>query len=214
LKLDENEKDLKDIYIFSDNCGPQNKNYFIFRFLSLFASKYKIMVTHIYPEVGDIYNSCDKKFSHFSKRIRRTTSIETRERYLEIINDQEDKFELVEGKVYDFKHLESFIDKNQLKDIRISQARMIEYLPNSKINVYNNYDRDMGKIKVNKKTIIMGQTINIKPKISWETFDVDLNLENSGKISEEKINDVRNLFKYMNRENAEKLNDSFIDYAK
>jgi len=66
--LDAIERELKllarynKIYLFSDGCGGQNKNYFILSFLSLLCKKLQIEIQHVYPIRGHSYCSCDRNF--------------------------------------------------------------------------------------------------------------------------------------------------------
>lgn len=56
------------IYLFSDSCGGQNKNYLIVSFLSLLSKKLQIEIHHIYPIRGHSYSSCDRNFGMYGQK--------------------------------------------------------------------------------------------------------------------------------------------------
>jgi len=89
--LDAIERELKlldcynKIYLFSNRCGGQNKNYFILSFLSLLSKKLQIEIQHVYPVRGHSYCSCDRNFSLYGQKKKKIETIETVEDYISII---------------------------------------------------------------------------------------------------------------------------------
>jgi len=121
-------------------------------------------------------------FANFSPRIKKSKSIESREQYCNITNEN-DLFTLVEGKVFHFNHFNHFVQFP--KNIQIMKARMIENLPDSKIIIYENYDNQINK------------SFNPTLESNYKSFDDDLQTDKCGNITNEKIYDVRKLFKFM-----------------
>jgi len=72
------------IYLFSDGCGGQNKNYFILSFLSL-SKRLQIEIRHVYPVRGHSYCSCDRNFGLCGQKKKKVETIETVEDYISII---------------------------------------------------------------------------------------------------------------------------------
>ena len=58
------------IYLFSDSCGGQNKNYLVLSFLSLLSRKLQTEIQHIYPVRGHSYCSCVRNFGMYGKKRR------------------------------------------------------------------------------------------------------------------------------------------------
>ena len=50
------------IFLFSDSCGGQNKNYNMIVFLSLLSQKLQVTICHLYPIRGHSYCECDRNF--------------------------------------------------------------------------------------------------------------------------------------------------------
>lgn len=64
------------IYLFSDSCGGQNKNYLILSFLSLLSKKLQLEIQHIYPVRGHSYCSCDRNFGMYGIKKKKVETIE------------------------------------------------------------------------------------------------------------------------------------------
>lgn len=58
------------IYLFSDSCPGQNKNYMTLSFLSLLSKKLQVEIQHVYPVRGHSYCSCDRNFEMYGKKNR------------------------------------------------------------------------------------------------------------------------------------------------
>ena len=56
------------IYLFSDGCGGQNKNYLFLQFFASLSKKLGVPIEHIFPVVGHSYNQCDRNFGLYSKK--------------------------------------------------------------------------------------------------------------------------------------------------
>lgn len=56
------------IYLFSDSCGGQNKNYLMMSFLSLLSQKFQIEIQHVFQVRGHSYCSCDRNFGMYGQK--------------------------------------------------------------------------------------------------------------------------------------------------
>ena len=55
------------IYLFSDSCGGQNKNYLVLKFLSLLSTHFQLEIQHLFPVRGHSYCQCDRNFGTYRK---------------------------------------------------------------------------------------------------------------------------------------------------
>jgi len=51
------------VILLSDNCGGRNKNLTMIHLLQWISRKYKLVIDHIFPELGHSFNKCDRNFS-------------------------------------------------------------------------------------------------------------------------------------------------------
>ncbi|XP_074031390.1 uncharacterized protein [Leptinotarsa decemlineata] len=64
------EKEKRPIVIYSDSCGYQNKNHILANALSLFASKYNIVIEQKYLEKGHTQMECDASHSLIERHLK------------------------------------------------------------------------------------------------------------------------------------------------
>ena len=101
----------KKLYIFSDNCPGQNKNYILILFyLHMVHKRHLEEITHIFFRVGHTYMPADSHFATIENAIRRQTFIYTPKNYRNIIKDSRirNKFvvtEMEQADFYDFDQL-------------------------------------------------------------------------------------------------------------
>lgn len=77
--------EVQKIYLFSDSCGGQNKNYTVVSFLSWLSRELSVEVMHYFPVRGHSYNVCDRNFGCYSRCIKKFERIETVPEYVKII---------------------------------------------------------------------------------------------------------------------------------
>ena len=186
--LDHYEK----IYLFSDSCGGQNKNYLILSFLSLLSQKLQTEIEHIYPVRGHSYCSCDRNFGMYGKKKKQIETIETTNEYYRIIEKARNPpFTIIKKSDYEVNDFEALISKKVTtpKNIRIREAKKILYFPNSHVDVFYDYGRE---------------SVNFKIESEIE-FDDLLKTEvaSSIGISAAKITDVKSLLRYLSPEGKE-----------
>ena len=108
---------ITDLYIFSDNCSSQNKNYVLTQFFyTLVESKRFRMIQHRYPEPGHSFLPCDRSFGLIEIQKRKYDKIYLPREYVNIIKTSSKKFHVVEttqDMFYNFyEHFKVFFVKN------------------------------------------------------------------------------------------------------
>ena len=73
------------MYLFSDACGGQNRNYTVFIFLSLLSEFLDLEIQHLYHVRGHSYCQCYRNFGLYGKMKKITEVIESDSEYYEII---------------------------------------------------------------------------------------------------------------------------------
>lgn len=104
-------QDVCKLFIFSDNCSGQNKNFTLLIFyLSLIHSKRLKEITHIYFTAGHNYMAADRDFALIEKNMRRHSYIFTPDEHKEIIKNtksSETPFQVVDMQQDDFRDFDS-----------------------------------------------------------------------------------------------------------
>lgn len=131
------------IYLFSDACGGQNRNYNDLIFLSLMAKHFQIEIHHLYPVRGHSYCQCDRNFGLYGKKKKRKETVETINEYVEMIETAKKiPFIMVSEKDCPIRDFETEMkDRVQLpKNMMISKAVKITYYPNQTVSLMYDYD--------------------------------------------------------------------------
>lgn len=177
------------IYLFSDSCGGQNKNYLVLSFLSLLSKKLQVEIKHIYPVRGHSYCSCDRNFGMYGQKKKQTEIIETASEYIQLIkNARNPPFIIIRETEITVNDFELLIPKEVQfpKNVQISEAVKITYFPNGQFNVYKTY------------------TDSPIEFILTSSIEIDDLLKTSRAlpvgISKEKINDVQKLLRFLSPE--------------
>ena len=186
------------IYLFSDACGGQNKNYLILCFLSLLSRKLELEITHVYPVRGHSYCSCDRNFGMYGQKKKKKETIETVDDYCELIqNARNPPFTIIRESEIVVKNFELLIPKKFKipNNLQISKPVTVKYFPNGQVELFNTYDGLPNEYFL-RSTIV---------------FDDLLQSETAPSIgvNKEKINDVNSLVKYLSSTGKDFLN-SFI----
>lgn len=127
--------EVTDIYIFSDNCASQNKNYVLVQFLyTLVATEKFRLIQHRYPEPGHSFLPCDRSFGAIEQEKRKYDKIYLPKDYVKIIEKTSKNFKVInvtQDMFLDFKaHLQQFFVKNpskKNKKFTISKYRIMRY---------------------------------------------------------------------------------------
>lgn len=134
--LDNNiRRNVTTLYIFSDNCGGQNKNNVIVQYLFARA-KYKNMnIFHHFPEPGHSFLPCDRSFGVIEKKKRVVERIYLPRDWRSLVDKCSNKFQVVEVNnrmIFDFKSsLAPFFKlptNSQKIKWTISKYRRFEYI--------------------------------------------------------------------------------------
>ncbi len=156
------------IYIFSDSCPAQNKNYAVLKFLNWFSVNFKAKIIQVFPVRGHSYCSCDRNFAIFSKSLKNIEIIETSETYIETLKNC--NFIVNKGISFDYKKcFESHF--NSTKNMRISDSSRIEYFPNGYIKMYHDYFdipyKETNLMLNNKNTSLWTKNLRLSEKIAY-----------------------------------------------
>lgn len=187
------------VYLFSDSCGGQNKNYLLFSVLLLLAVHLQVEINHLYPVRGHSYCQCDRNFGMYGSKKKKVETIETAEDYINIIKRARNPpFTIVDNSQIEIKDFEAFL-KKKIKipeEIKISKAVKIDYYPNGSVNVYYSYHENPVSFSTDITT-----TLEEMKTQSGPTSPVG--------ISSEKIEDVKSLLCYLTPKGKRFFSDIF-----
>ncbi len=187
--------EIKNIIIFSDSAGGQNRNYTVLKFLNYASIFYKVKITHVYPVRGHSFCECDRNFAAFSKSIKKKESIEHYNDYIELFNDS--KFTLNKGISYNYsKCFDGYFDS--VNNLKISNAFKIEYYSDGLVKLFENYgNTPETEINLIKSNVDIISCLN------------SLELDDASYISESKAKSVLRLIKFISSD----VNKQFLkDY--
>lgn len=126
--------DVKELYIFSDNCSSQNKNYMLVQFLySLVELNRFRLIVHRYPEPGHSFLPCDRSFGLIEINKRKYDKIFVPNDYVQIIKTTSKKFIVIpvtQDLFLDFKNLQIFFVKHPSRKnnkFTLSKYRIVCY---------------------------------------------------------------------------------------
>lgn len=188
--LAEIQRETKTIFMLSDACPGQNRNYTICNFLCAMAVLNNIEILQLYPVRGHSYSQCDRNFSVYSRKVKKSQSVETPQEYIDIIAaSRSPPFTMrgKDGQVMDFEAaLRPYFKKP--KNFEISKASILIYHANGTIEVHKNY------------SLINGTVFNPlkNAKLPRNIFD-DLQVEVAKGVAELKKRDVLSLLPYIKR---------------
>ncbi|KAL4705130.1 hypothetical protein ACJJTC_005509 [Scirpophaga incertulas] len=117
--LSEKERGIKNIFFYSDGCGGQNKNRFIFSFYLYAAQTLQINITHKFFETGHGQSEADSMHSRIEGELKNRVVYTPEQMYSIIINAKVNGEpyvvkEMSQKDFYDIKEL--IINKNWIRD--------------------------------------------------------------------------------------------------
>ena len=200
LKIQDMSPTVKELHIFSDACGGQNRNNTLVRFLLTLVSLGRFHTIHQYfPVRGHSFLQCDRIFGTAKRKIRKMDRIYTPDEYCQLIqtarksgyyvikvtSEQILNFTAWWPKV--FKKSTQSIDKKS--QFCISQYRHLHYSSTTKGSVTASEFID-GIIKM--------RFVLQKPKIRGE-ISLPTKTAYTGKVplNEKKMNDVKKIISYV-----------------
>lgn len=78
-------KNVKEIVMFSDSAGGQNKNLQVVKYCTWLAQRMKVRITHIFPPRGHTYCQCDRNFGLYGSILKKIEIVSSPNEYLEIM---------------------------------------------------------------------------------------------------------------------------------
>lgn len=130
------------IYLFSDCCGGQNKNYLMMSFLSMVSTQLEMEIHHVYPVRGHSYCSCDRNFGMYGQKKKKVEVIETDDNYYNIvINSRTPPFTTIREADVNVRDFETLLSERIAipKDLNIRSAVKISYFSNGNVNFFKDY---------------------------------------------------------------------------
>lgn len=127
--------EVSDVYIFSDNCSSQNKNYMLLQFLTTLVDTGRFKsIQHRYPEPGHSFLPCDRSFGAIEIKKKKFDKIYLPNDYIKIIEGTSKNFKVVavtQNMLLNFKdHLKTFFVRNPSKKnqkFTLSKYRLMKY---------------------------------------------------------------------------------------
>lgn len=95
------EHSVETVYLFSDNCSAQKKNFALTQFLYIVATKQMYGIKHIihrYPEPGHSFLPCDRAFGIIEKKRRKLERVYLPETYKKLVQDTCKNFNVIDVK--------------------------------------------------------------------------------------------------------------------
>ena len=129
------------IYLFSDACGGQNRNYMVVRFFSSLSAHLKTEIVYLYPVRGHSFNQCDRNFGMYTQKKKAAERIETQSSYVKIIESARNPpFIIVQNTDIILKDYEK-VFKISFKELKINSIYLLHLYPTGKVEAYsNNYE--------------------------------------------------------------------------
>lgn len=197
LKIKNMSPEIKELHVFSDACGGQNRNNTLVRFfLALVATGRFRKIYQYFPVRGHSFLQCDRNFGTAKRKIRRTDRIYTPQQYTDLIQTSKksgfNATQISAESVLDFKNwwpkLYKKTTKSQDKSsFSISKYRQLEYsLPKGYVTASEFID---GLVK---KTFLLQ-----KPKTGVPQIPTEKAYNKKIPIKDKKIQDVAKIVTYI-----------------
>lgn len=137
LNIQNMSPDIKELHVFSDACGGQNRNNTLVRFfLALVATGRFTKIYQYFPVRGHSFLQCDRNFGTAKRKIRRMDRIYSIEQYVDLIKTSKKSgfnvTQIVADNFLDFKNWWPKLYKKSTKSreksqFLISKYRQLEY---------------------------------------------------------------------------------------
>nr|CAH7739928.1 unnamed protein product [Callosobruchus chinensis] len=196
-------KDKKHLIVWSDSCAGQNKNINILTLYQLMISKNVVKtIDHKFPEVGHTFLDSDRDFGRIEKVLRRHETLYTPQQYREIIANASKRNCHVNNMENQFYDLDSLTDRLGLvyrkKDLLNESVpfRNIKWLCVDEFGYYlfkETYDENTPF----KKVCMLKNKLRTDPCTDVNLHHLE---EKRGKVSEEKLDNLRTQLQYVPEE--------------
>lgn len=131
------DKEVKTVYLFSDNCGAQNKNHALIDYLYTLIKKGRFeKIVHRYPEPGHSFLPCDRSFGVVEKHIRKIERIFLPSEYVKHYKNSSLKHFVTipvdQNMIYNFSealspYFKKIIINREKEKFQISKYKVLEY---------------------------------------------------------------------------------------
>lgn len=153
------------VFIFwSDNCGGQNKNKYLFSMYTYAAAKFNVNIYHRFLEKGHTMNEADSMHATI-ERAGKCESVYKPQGWYDIMRDCKQtgsKYEVtpVGQKILDFHPLADYFQQWQIKGANWSKVRDVKILAAEKGKVFVRYDfaEEYKELKITKR----GRQVNLE----------------------------------------------------
>ena len=196
--IQQEKKNAKEVFLFSDACSGQNRNWTVVAFLMAVATELSLTITHVFPVRGHSYCQCDRNFALYSRQVKKTETIEVPADYIRIIEGckVKDPFIVKEVAVNDFSTWRNRF--RMPKDLKLSKSVVIKYHPTGMLEVHPNYAQ------------LTPSVFNVCKKSKSETSVKCVPLDKPATVAPAKAKDVLSLINYISPSNRH----FYFDYLK
>lgn len=215
----QSEKGVKKVILYSDNCGGQNRNRFVFSMFSYASKKLGIEIVHRFLEKGHTQNEGDSMHAIIENARKRLSAIYTPDQWVSLI-----RMAKVTGKPYivtemsqnDFFSFSQFVTFQNWKkssdgiSVKISQIKETKYLPETESEVWFKYQYDEEPLRLCLKQNI-AKTRRSVAKSSQDIQELPLLYTQTLGIDEKKLNGLKELCR---KNLIPKLYQNFYDSLK
>ena len=186
----------RDVFLLSDGCTGQNRNWVVVSVLSALAKDEKMNITHVFPVRGHSYCQCDRNFGLYSRAVKKMETVESVDDYLDIIRSSKKKggpFVVRKCVVRDFEKHTKIRKQGKIK---ISKSVVLQYSSSGDLVSHENYAQATPEsvriVHLSKKKLLATPPAPAVP------------------IAAAKVADVKSLLRYLSTENRK----YYVDYFK
>lgn len=131
------DKEVKILYLFSDNCGAQNKNSTLVQYLYTLVRKGRFeKIIHRFPEPGHSFLPCDRCFGVVEKHVRKIDRIFLPSEYIKYYKNSSPKnfvvIPVTQDMIFNFvgtlgTYFKKSIQNKEKEKFKISRYKVFEY---------------------------------------------------------------------------------------
>lgn len=131
-------KGIKTVIIYSDSCGGQNKNQFLFTMYYMLAMKYEVNIIHRYHEKGHTQMECDSVHARIEKKIRKEEIFVPSQYYglMKTAKVKKPSYQVYEIKTKDIFSFRELSKSMKWKSVPVSKIRELNISPTAGVVKY------------------------------------------------------------------------------
>lgn len=199
--------EVKELYLFSDNCSGQNKNHTVLRFLAALCDSGRFdKIIYFLPVRGHSFLPCDRDFGTIKRTVRRADRVFLPKDFTNMVqkcSNNKNKFEVKEIETDDIKDFKSWwiskwkkntnstetatSKKNQKQSFTISKFSQFEFSSQKKGTITPRFYID----GLEAHTFRLGLTKNPVPLPKEKAYKEKVSINNK------KLKDIENVIKYV-----------------